>query len=190
MCCHLPLIKPLPIIFSCHRITRSLNHCQIWKPYPAIMDYDRKRSRNADGDESDGFGALESLSRPISPPRKRLRQVDVQKSPWQLTRIRDLPEEVNKDTVSIQDLLGDPLIRECWQFNFLHDIPFVMNAFDESIKHLIKLHVVHGFWKRSDLSRIVLSVGHIFPCCCNHMPTLPHSVSLTLFIFTKNEYLN
>ncbi|UKZ84931.1 uncharacterized protein TrAFT101_000815 [Trichoderma asperellum] len=154
----LHLIKPLPIFSFCHRIISSLNHCRIWKPYPGIMDYARKRSRNAgEGDGSDGFGALESLSRPISPPRKKIRQVDMHKSPWQLTRVRDLPDEVNKDTVSLKDLLGDPLIRECWQFNFLHDIPFVMNSFDESIKHLVMLHVVHGFWRRSDLSRIVLS---------------------------------
>lgn len=182
----LHLIKPLPIFSFCHRIISSLNHCRIWKPYPGIMDYARKRSRNAgEGDGSDGFGALESLSRPISPPRKKIRQVDMHKSPWQLTRVRDLPDEVNKDTVSLKDLLGDPLIRECWQFNFLHDIPFVMNSFDESIKHLVMLHVVHGFWRRSDLSRIVLSVGHISLCRCKH--TLTHTLSPLFLSFHFNE---
>ncbi|KAL7950350.1 MATE efflux family protein [Trichoderma barbatum] len=119
------------------------------------MDSSRKRQRNIDeGDES---GALASLSRPISPPRKRFRQVSVQRSPWQLTRIRDALDEVNKDTVTLEDLLGDPSITECWQFNFLYDIPFVMNAFDERVRHSVQLHVVHGFWKRNDLSRIILS---------------------------------
>lgn len=127
------------------------------------MDYSRKRQRNAD--DGDEFGVLASLSRPISPPRKKLRQrgvhVHVEKSPWQLTRIRDVPDEFNKDTVALEDILGDPLIIECWQFNFLHDIPFVMNAFDERVRHSVQLHVVHGFWKRSDLNHVILSVcGH------------------------------
>lgn len=119
------------------------------------MDSSRKRQRSVD--EGNGFGALESLSRPISPPRKRFRQI-VQKSPWQLTRIRDVPEESNKDTVTLEDILGDPSITECWQFNFLHDIPFVMDAFDQRVRDSVQLHVVHGFWKRNDLNRVVLSV--------------------------------
>lgn len=129
------------------------------------MDSSRKRQRSVD--EGNGFGALESLSRPISPPRKRFRQI-VQKSPWQLTRIRDVPEESNKDTVTLEDILGDPSITECWQFNFLHDIPFVMDAFDRRVRDSVQLHVVHGFWKRNDLNRVVLSVCG----CCLTMLSL------------------
>ena len=47
-------------------------------------------------------------------------------SPIQLTRIRDLAPEHNVDTVSLGDILGDPLIRECWNFNYLFDLNFVM----------------------------------------------------------------
>ena len=47
-------------------------------------------------------------------------------SPIQLTRIRDLPPQCNVDTVSLKDILGDPLIRECWQFNFCLDLDFIM----------------------------------------------------------------
>jgi tyrosyl-DNA phosphodiesterase-1 len=47
-------------------------------------------------------------------------------SPVQLTRIRDLAPHQNVDTVQLKDILGDPLIRECWNFNFLFDIDFVM----------------------------------------------------------------
>ncbi|PNP48743.1 hypothetical protein TGAMA5MH_00197 [Trichoderma gamsii] len=153
------------------------------------MAFARKRSRNgADGDESSGFDSIKSLSRPISPPRKKFRQSNIQKSPWQLTRIRDLPDEVNKDTVSLQDLLSDPLILECWQFNFLHDIPFVMNAFDESVRDSIRLHVVHGFWKRSDLNRIHLSdAASRYPNVALHCAPMPemfgthHSKMMILF---------
>ena len=119
---------------------------------------DSSRKRNLDEEEDKESGILSSLSRPISPPRKRIRQGQTQKSPWQLTRIRDLPEELNKDTVRLRDILGDPLITECWQFNFLHDIPFVLSAFDEMVRNRVQLHVVHGFWKKSDASRAALSV--------------------------------
>lgn len=95
------------------------------------------------------------------------------KSPWQLTWIQDLPEEDNRDAVSLRDLLGDPLIAECWEFNFLHDIHFLMDAFDSDTRHLVKVHVVHGFWKREDESRIAIEV-----CCSRVNPRLS---SLSLF---------
>jgi len=47
-------------------------------------------------------------------------------SPIQLTRIRDLPNEQNVDTVALEDILGDVMIKECWNFNFLFDIDWVM----------------------------------------------------------------
>jgi hypothetical protein len=129
----------LPTAYSRHIIT---------------MDRSVKRQRI---EEPDAL-APESLQRSISPPRKRNKQSATIKSPWQLTWIQDLPESDNKDAVSLRDLLGDPLISECWEFNFLHDIPFLMNAFDPDTRHLVKVHVVHGFWKREDENRIALEV--------------------------------
>lgn len=82
-------------------------------------------------------------------------------SPWQLTWIRDLPADCNRDAVTLRDLLGDPLIAECWQFNFLHDIPFIMEAFDPDTRHLVKVHIVHGFWKREEPRRSMLAVRHL-----------------------------
>ncbi|CAJ0549558.1 Ff.00g031710.m01.CDS01 [Fusarium sp. VM40] len=116
------------------------------------MDRSAKRQRTEEPDAH----APESLERSISPPRKRNKQPATIESPWQLTWIRDLPESDNNDAVSLRDLLGDPLISECWEFNFLHDIPFLMNAFDPDTRHLVKVHVVHGFWKREDENRIAL----------------------------------
>ena len=121
------------------------------------MERPAKRKRPED-DDSEG---PKSLTRPISPPNKKRRDAAVIKSPWQLTWIRDAPEESNRDAVTLRDLLGDPLISECWEFNFLHDIPFLMNAFDSDTKHLVKVHVVHGFWKREDQNRLALMVSHL-----------------------------
>ncbi|KAK1778569.1 tyrosyl-DNA phosphodiesterase-domain-containing protein [Copromyces sp. CBS 386.78] len=120
-----------------------------------------------------------SLSRAVSPPLKKRRtspekreslpaeqqpeqQTEQQpcpsqwivKSPFHLTTIRSLEHASNKDTVSLKDLLGDPLIKECWEFNYLHDIDFLMNAFDQDVRHLVKVHVVHGFWKKEDPKRL------------------------------------
>ena len=79
-------------------------------------------------------------------------------SPFQLTRIQDLPASSNVGAVSLKDILGDPMVAECWEFNYLHDLDFLMSAFDEDVRELVKVHVVHGFWKREDASRINLQV--------------------------------
>ncbi|KAH6612139.1 tyrosyl-DNA phosphodiesterase-domain-containing protein [Boeremia exigua] len=77
-------------------------------------------------------------------------------SPFQLTRIRDLAPHQNVDTVGLEDILGDPMIRECWNFNFLFDIDFVMQQFDEDVRASIKVKIIHGFWRRDDERRIAL----------------------------------
>ena len=66
---------------------------------------------------------------------------------------------MNRDTVTLKDILGDPLIAECWEFNYIHDIDFLMGAFDQDVQHLVKVHVVHGFWKKEDPSKLRLQVG-------------------------------
>ncbi|SPN99614.1 related to TDP1 Tyr-DNA phosphodiesterase [Cephalotrichum gorgonifer] len=80
----------------------------------------------------------------------------VVKSPFQLIQAQGLPDHLNQDTVTLKDILGDPLIRECWNFNFMHDIDFIRGAFDEDTRHLVKLHIVHGNWKREDPARVRL----------------------------------
>lgn len=121
------------------------------------MDRPPKRQRTEGGDSP----GLESLSRPISPPSKKRHAAPIIRSPWQLTWIQDLGEDLNKDAVTLKDLLGDPLISECWEFNFLHNIHFLMDAFDPDTRHLVKVHVVHGFWKREDPNRLTLMVGDL-----------------------------
>ncbi|RDW91985.1 hypothetical protein BP5796_01379 [Coleophoma crateriformis] len=114
----------------------------------------KRQKLNANVSEDNDGQKLSSLHRPISPPPRRApRGPKVVNSPFQLTSIRDLPPSMNVDTVSLKDILGDPLIAECWEFNYLHDVDFLMEAFDEDVRDLVKVHVVHGFWKREDQSR-------------------------------------
>ncbi|KAJ5363701.1 uncharacterized protein N7496_009414 [Penicillium cataractarum] len=77
-------------------------------------------------------------------------------SPIQLTHIRDFPEQrgYNVDTVKLRDILGDPMIRECWQFNYLFDVDFLMSNFDEDVRSLVKVKVVHGSWERESANRV------------------------------------
>ncbi|KAF7885292.1 uncharacterized protein EAF01_011357 [Botrytis porri] len=82
---------------------------------------------------------------------------EVVKSPFQLTTIRDLPASSNVDAVSLKDILGDPLISECWEFNYLHNLDFLMEQFDEDVRNLVRVNVIHGFWKREDQSRLNLT---------------------------------
>lgn len=151
------------------------------------MDSPRKRGLTDDAVDvarNHGSSTPHSLSRPVSPPLKKRRlppsveakdaKTEVSKkveeevpaeagaqrfrSPFQLTTIRDLPAEMNRDTVTLKDILGDPLIKECWEFNFLHDIDFLMAAFDGDVRGLVKVHVVHGFWRKDDGNRKELEV--------------------------------
>ncbi|KAH7379523.1 tyrosyl-DNA phosphodiesterase I [Pyrenochaeta sp. MPI-SDFR-AT-0127] len=77
-------------------------------------------------------------------------------SPVQLTRIKELGPHQNVDTVSLKDILGDPMIKECWNFNFLFDLDFVMSQFDSDVRDIVKVKIVHGFWKKDDERRISL----------------------------------
>lgn len=47
-------------------------------------------------------------------------------SPMQLVKIAELPASSNVDTISLRDILGDPLISACWLFNYLFDVDFIM----------------------------------------------------------------
>jgi len=146
------------------------------------MEPPRKRARlgnNEDAPKSTDHSLPISLTRPISPVGTRNRQEgelpvaaaaapiispglntpNTMPSPFQLTAIHDLPTASNVDAVTLKDILGDPLIAECWEFNYLHDLDFLMNAFDEDVRSLVKVHVVHGFWKQEDPSRHQLQVG-------------------------------
>ncbi|KAJ5194218.1 Tyrosyl-DNA phosphodiesterase [Penicillium cf. griseofulvum] len=82
------------------------------------------------------------------------RPAKIVSSPVQLTHIRDLPNGNNVDTIQLRHILGDPMIRECWQFNFLFDVDFLMSQFDEDVRGLVQVKVVHGSWRREDSNRI------------------------------------
>ncbi|KAK4130176.1 phospholipase D/nuclease [Trichocladium antarcticum] len=156
------------------------------------MDQPGKRPAPFNGDETGPDPTVLSLTHPISPPTKKRRLAEPMKdreekpegqspvpsrkfrSPFQLTRIRDLPPELNKDTVTLKDILGDPLISECWEFNYLHDIDFLMAAFDEDVRHLVKVHVVHGFWKKEDPNKLQLQdAASRYPNVVLHAAYLP-----------------
>lgn len=81
-------------------------------------------------------------------------------SPIQLTHITDYPpsKSYNVDTVKLSDILGDPMIRECWQFNYMFDVDFLMSKFDQDVRSLVKVKVVHGSWKKESPNRIMIEV--------------------------------
>src|ERR1700760_4099034 len=43
-------------------------------------------------------------------------------SPFQLTKIQDLPDDFNVDTVTLDDLLGRENLKEVWLFDYLFDL--------------------------------------------------------------------
>src|ERR1700733_12867544 len=104
----------------------------------------RRRLSNSSDHITRGKNASRSVTGSISPPPLRNPRAPaprVIKSPFQLTWIRDLPESSNIDAVSLRDILGDPLIKECWEFNYLHDLDFLMDAFDNDVRDLVRVNV-------------------------------------------------
>ncbi|KAL6717276.1 hypothetical protein ACLMJK_005191 [Lecanora helva] len=79
-------------------------------------------------------------------------------SPFQLNCVRDLPLSNNVDTLKLTDVLGNPMLKECWLFNYLFDIDFVMKQFDPDIRDLVRIRVVHGSWKAEDRNGIGIIV--------------------------------
>lgn len=86
-------------------------------------------------------------------PKARTTTTRYLPSPFQLTYIRDLPPSHNMDAVTLQDLIGHPLLTECWQFNYLHSIPFILEHFDPDTRPHINLKIVHGFWRNDDVRK-------------------------------------
>ncbi|KIW66451.1 hypothetical protein PV04_05786 [Phialophora macrospora] len=74
-------------------------------------------------------------------------QVNLIASPFKLTRIHDLPSSENIDTVSLHDILGNPLIKEAWIFNYCFDVDWLMNFFDSDVRDQVKVKVIHGSWR-------------------------------------------
>jgi tyrosyl-DNA phosphodiesterase-1 len=99
--------------------------------------------------------------RPIQTSELGQTQTEMVPSPIQLTYIRGLPASLgnNVDTVKLKDILGDPLIKECWQFNYLFDVDFLMSQFDEDVRNLVQVKVVHGSWKRESSNRVHIDVS-------------------------------
>ncbi|KIW18729.1 hypothetical protein PV08_03018 [Exophiala spinifera] len=89
-------------------------------------------------------------------PNGQDRHVRYIPSPFRLTSIRDLPASGNNDTVSLHGILGNPLIKEAWIFNYCFDVDWLMTFFDPDIRPQVKVKVVHGSWKRDSENRIAI----------------------------------
>lgn len=144
-----------------------------------------KRIKTSHGTLQEGYDStlkdantLASLRRSITPPLRQptgqpstsgpyISQVNapissrVIPSPIQLTHIRDFSASsgYNTDSVKLRDILGDPLIKECWQFNYMFDVDFLMSQFDKDVRDLVKVKIIHGSWKRESPNRIRVDVS-------------------------------
>ncbi|KAL9104563.1 MAG: hypothetical protein Q9163_000485 [Psora crenata] len=94
------------------------------------------------------IGSLSAASKPKTIP-----------SPMQLNFVSEFPVSSNVDTVSLGSILGDPMIKECWLFNYLFEVDFVMRQFDPDVKDLVKIHIIHGSWRKEDTNGIGIIEG-------------------------------
>ena len=74
------------------------------------------------------FAAVSTSSPSSSSPKKPVSSstIKIIPSPVQLSTVDELPVLSNIDAVSLKDILGDPLIKECWLFNYLFDVDFIL----------------------------------------------------------------
>ncbi|KAJ9609791.1 hypothetical protein H2200_006119 [Cladophialophora chaetospira] len=89
----------------------------------------------------------------IHPEETSAKQPKLIASPFKLTKIPDLPASNNIDTVSLHDILGNPLIKEAWIFNYCFDVDWFLNFFDADIRSQVKVKVIHGSWKKEDANK-------------------------------------
>lgn len=92
-------------------------------------------------------------------------------SPFKLTTIRDLADTSNRDTISLKDILGNPLIKEAWVFNFCFDIDWMMQYFDPDVRDMVKVEVVHGSWKKEDMNKLAIDDA------CSRWPNVEAAVA-------------
>ena len=116
----------------------------IQAPLPVVPDNDvempaRKRRRLSM--ESETSAEAKSGERRLIP------------SPFQLTKIQGLPDAENLNTVTLHDILGNPLIHEAWIFNYCFDVDWTMLHFDPDIRSDVSVKIIHGSWKNEDRNK-------------------------------------
>ncbi|KAI5865155.1 phospholipase D/nuclease [Durotheca rogersii] len=82
--------------------------------------------------------------RRVGQVKPRARKGMMTPSPFRLTTVAALPNNTNVETVSVRDVLGDPLISECWSINDTHDIPWFMSQFHKGPGFPTTVHIIQG----------------------------------------------
>jgi hypothetical protein len=118
------------------------------------------RYARREGSNGAGFRRVELESSTATIPAELIAATAVTKSAMRtvisafyVTCIRGLPGSENKDTIGIDDVLGDMMLREVWVFYYMHDIQWVMWQLDEDVAGHAKMVFVHGNRKSADPGR-------------------------------------
>ncbi|KAL9110660.1 MAG: hypothetical protein Q9227_004837 [Pyrenula ochraceoflavens] len=126
----------------------------------------KRRAKMEHSNEAKAQELPQILQNTFSSPKIQQRQVV--RSPFQLTRIRDLPSEDNHDTVRIDDLICDPMLQEIWLFDYLFDPDWIMSKLDPDTRDLTKIVLVHGSWRAEDSNRLRILEA------CSRYPSMSH----------------
>ncbi|KAK8167690.1 tyrosyl-DNA phosphodiesterase I [Phyllosticta citrichinensis] len=114
----------------------------------------RRQAASPLATEAQAPSRIDTTSTTLASNGKPAETAQIVPSPFQLTRIRDLPASANVDAVGIEDVLRDPLITETWVFNYMFDVDWLMSCLDPDTRTLTQVKVVHGNWKREDPQRM------------------------------------
>ncbi|KAL9043999.1 MAG: hypothetical protein Q9214_002832 [Letrouitia sp. 1 TL-2023] len=121
-------------------------------PPPMRRAISAYRNESKDSPSQEVFQSKQSPSSSLSTSTiPQFVPTDTVPSPIQLSNVNGLPAASNVDTVGLKDILGDPLIKECWLFNYLYDVDFMLD-----VRGIVQIKVVHGSWKKEDLNRLYI----------------------------------
>ncbi|KAG8531790.1 uncharacterized protein KY384_003426 [Bacidia gigantensis] len=114
-------------------------------------------------------------------------------SPMQLNMISELPMSGNQDTITLAHILGDPLIKECWLFNYLFDVDFILSQFDSDVRHTVRIKIIHGSWRADDMNGIgIAKAASSYPNIENikaHMPEAFGTHHSKMIIYFRHDGL-
>lgn len=108
-------------------VSTTDDHSNITSLSRSISPPVRRTPRTPDVVENSRLpGGLASVAQLVPMESNYSRTIKMISSPVQLSRVQEMAASNNVDTIGLKDILGDPLVKECWAFNYLFDVDFLM----------------------------------------------------------------
>jgi tyrosyl-DNA phosphodiesterase 1 len=123
---------------------------------PGISPPAKQSRYSVDGTTLSSDGQSRNDKQPATKPGKDSpdKNIKIIRSPIRLYSVKDLPESENIDTITFAEILSpQSTLDEIWSFNFMTHLPWFRQFLGPENESRVKVHIVHGYWRREDESR-------------------------------------